>query len=89
MSKSMRNINIIYFVMLLPAVIYMILFNYLPMFGSIIAFKNYKYAKGIFGSEWIGFENFKGFFTSSDAFLTIRNTVTFGRIGKRVFRYGS
>ena len=78
LSKSMRKLNIIYFLMLCPAVLCMILFHYLPMFGTIIAFKDYRYAKGIFGSEWIGFENFKGFFASSDAFLTIRNTVSYG-----------
>ncbi len=50
-------------------------FNYLPMGGIIIAFKNYKFNKGIFGSEWIGFKNFEYFFTSNDFFRITRNTV--------------
>lgn len=41
-------------------------FSYIPMFGIIIAFKDYRYAKGIFGSEWIGFKNFEFFFKSND-----------------------
>lgn len=52
-----------------------ILFNYVPMFGIIIAFKNYKYNLGIFGSEWVGFKNFEFFFKSNDFFRITRNTL--------------
>lgn len=45
------------------------------MVGIIIAFKDFRYDKGIFGSEWIGFENFKFFFSSQDAWRVTRNTV--------------
>ena len=56
-------------------VLLIFVFNYLPMAGIIIAFKNYNYSKGIFGSDWIGFHNFK-FFFDSDAFFTITyNTI--------------
>ena len=52
-----------------------ILFNYVPMFGIIVAFKNYKYNLGILGSPWIGFKNFE-FFLHSNVFLQlIRNTL--------------
>jgi len=52
-----------------------ILFNYVPMFGIIVAFKNYKYNLGIFGSQWVGFKNFE-FFLHSNVFLQlIRNTL--------------
>ena len=51
------------------------IFNYLPMGGLIIAFKNYKYSLGIFGSEWVGFKNFEFFVTSSDFVRLVRNTV--------------
>ena len=60
-----------------PGIISLILFNYLPMFGIIIAFKDYNPVKGIFKSEWVGLSNFKYFFLSQDAFRTIRNTVLY------------
>ncbi len=63
--------------MALPGLISLIIFNYLPMGGLVIAFKNYVPRKGIFGSDWVGFENFKFFFTSQDAVRTIRNTVLY------------
>jgi len=59
----------------LPALILFLLFHYMPMFGIILAFKDYRYDKGIFGSDWIGFKNFAFFFTSQDAARLIRNTV--------------
>lgn len=62
----------------LPALIYFIVFHYVPMFGAIIAFKDYSYADGIIGSRWIGFENFKFFFMSQDALRITRNTVCYG-----------
>lgn len=59
----------------IPAMILFILFHYAPMFGVVLAFKNYRYDKGIFGSDWSGFRNFEFFFTSQDAFRITRNTV--------------
>lgn len=50
-------------------------FNYLPMGGTIIAFKNYRFDKGIFGSDWIGFRNFEFFVTSSEVVKLLRNTL--------------
>ena len=47
-----------------PAVVYLLLFNYKPMYGIIIAFKNYSMRKGIMGSPWIGFANFQRLFSS-------------------------
>lgn len=63
------------FLMALPGVLFKIIFNYLPLIGLIIAFKRYNYTKGIWGSDWVGFENFKFFFTSDNAFRITRNTV--------------
>lgn len=60
-----------------PAAIWYILFHYVPMFGIIIAFKDYNYADGIFGSKWIGFKNFEYLFSTSDAFVITRNTVLY------------
>lgn len=50
-------------------------FSYLPMGGAIIAFKNYTYSKGILGSSWVGFDNFKFFFQSNDFYRVTRNTL--------------
>lgn len=61
----------------IPGIISLILFNYLPMCGIIIAFKDYNPIKGIFKSKWIGLDNFKYFFLSQDAFRTIRNTLLY------------
>ena len=63
--------------MMLPGLIFMIAFSYLPMVGVIIAFKRVNYAQGIFGSPWVGFENFEFFLKSSDAFLITRNTLLY------------
>ena len=52
-----------------------LVFNYLPMVGVVLAFKNYKYSKGIFGSQWVGFKNFEYFFKSSDFAVITRNTL--------------
>lgn len=63
------------FFMSLPGIIYKLIFAYIPMFGLIIAFKNYHYDQGIFGSDWVGFKNFRFFFENDKAFVITRNTV--------------
>ncbi|MBR6396647.1 MAG: sugar ABC transporter permease, partial [Lachnospiraceae bacterium] len=63
--------------MMLPGIAYMIVNNYLPMFGITIAFKNLDYSKGIFRSEWVGFKNFEFLFRSKDFFMIIRNTILY------------
>ena len=63
--------------MALPGIILTICFNYLPMFGIVIAFKNINYAKGIWGSDFIGFKNFEFLFRSPDMFIMIRNTLLY------------
>lgn len=64
------------YLMLLPVVVYYILFHYVPMGGLVIAFENYKPAKGILGSEWVGLKNFEKFLTGIYAGRVIRNTLT-------------
>lgn len=64
----------LYLFLVLP-VIYIIVFRYIPMGGLVIAFKNYKLQKGIWGSDWVGFENFRRFFTSSQFGKVMKNTV--------------
>ena len=63
--------------MLLPSFLFVLLFQYAPMFGLVLAFKDYSYAKGILGSDWAGFNNFKFFFITGDAWRVTRNTVLY------------
>jgi len=63
--------------MLAPAVAFYLLFAYIPMAGIIIAFKRYDYAGGIFGSAWNGWDNFRFFFESGDAWRVTRNTALY------------
>jgi ABC-type polysaccharide transport system, permease component len=67
-------------VLALPAVLYFFIWSYLPMAGLVIAFKDYRYDKGIFGSDWIGLANFKFFFTSQDLWRITRNTVCYASV---------
>lgn len=66
-----------FYLMFLPGLIYLLINNYIPMYGLQLAFKQFSYAKGIAGSPWIGFKNFKFLFASSDAFIMIRNTLLY------------
>jgi len=69
--------NIALYIMLIPGILVLLANNYLPMGGVLLAFKDYNYAKGFFKSDWIGFDNFKYLFTSSQAFVITRNTVLY------------
>lgn|GEM_PF-25775 len=63
--------------MVIPGLAYLIINNYLPMSGVIIAFKDLDLSVGIFQSPWAGFDNFKFLFQSSDAYYIIRNTLCY------------
>ncbi|MCU6736648.1 ABC transporter permease [Diplocloster agilis] len=63
------------YLMLIPVALYYIIFLYVPMYGSIIAFKDYRPDLGILGSPWVGLKHFKDFFTSIYAWRVIRNTL--------------
>ena len=65
------------FVLSLPGVIYILIMSYLPMVGVIVAFKYFNYRGGIFGSPWVGFQNFQFFFESLTFWTLIRNTVLY------------
>ena len=64
-----------FFALMLPALTYIFINNYLPMFGIFIAFKNINYQKGIFGSEWAGLKNFEFLFKTKDAYIMLQNTL--------------
>jgi len=63
--------------MALPGLLYLLINNYLPMFGIVIAFKDINFAKGIMGSDWIGFKNFEYLFKTTDAYIITRNTLLY------------
>lgn len=63
------------FSMMTPGFIYLLINNYIPMTGLVIAFKRFDYSKGIWGSDWAGFSNFTYLFKTNDAFNIIRNTI--------------
>lgn len=62
------------YVLIIPILIYLAVFCYKPMYGLVIAFKNYKPARGIWGSKWVGFTWFETFFKDPYFFRLLRNT---------------
>lgn len=66
-----------FYLMGLPGLIYLFINNYMPLVGLQIAFKNFNYSKGMWGSSWSGFKNFKFLFKTKDAFIMIRNTICY------------
>lgn len=73
---KMRKYWLLY-LMLVPGLIYLIVNNYLPLFGLTIAFKKINYALGILRSPWCGLDNFTYLFSTKDAFLMFRNTICY------------
>ena len=63
-------------VMLLPAVVYIFIFCYIPMYGAQLAFREYSFETGITGGKWVGFKYFEQYFTSSMFGTTLKNTFT-------------
>lgn len=68
--------------MMLPGLLYFAVFRYLPMFGLVIAFKDYDIFKGIWASQWVGLKNFRELFHSSDFWNVLTNTlkISFAKI---------
>ncbi len=66
------------YLMLLPCIIYYILICYIPMGGIVLAFKDYSFRKGIWGSPWVGLRYFNTFFNSFDFTRLIKNTLKVG-----------
>ncbi len=63
------------YMLLLPALVYILVFAYGPMYGAVIAFKDYKIAKGIWGSEWVGLKWFDKFVHYYEFWMLVRNTL--------------
>ncbi|WP_258525762.1 sugar ABC transporter permease [Paenibacillus sp. YN15] len=64
------------YIMMIPVVIYYLVFHYAPMYGALIAFKDYSPMKGIMGSDWVGFRHFADFFGSYYFRRILLNTIT-------------
>lgn len=61
--------------MVLPALLLIFIFSYIPMYGVLMAFQDYSIFKGFLASEWVGFKHFEMFFTSPEFFTVLRNTI--------------
>lgn len=84
MKKFVRTLreNFIFLLMVLPGVAWLILFFYIPVFGNVLAFKDYHitgegFVDSVMKSKWVGFDNFKFLFSSKDAYIITRNTVLY------------
>lgn len=74
------------YVMVLPGLIFIILFRFIPMLGSVIAFQNYSVTRGLMGSPWIGLKNFQDLFKFPDFLRIFSNTLILGGL-KIVFTF--
>ncbi len=75
-SKNLKRYLPLY-LMSLPAIIYLLINNYLPLYGLQIAFRKLDYAKGVFHGDFVGLENFRFLFSTSDAWMITRNTILY------------
>lgn len=66
--------------MLIPGLFYLLFNNYIPMTFTVIAFKKYNFQKGVWGSEFVGLENFKSLFSTRDSWIILRNTVGYNLV---------
>ena len=77
MKETLRYMkrNWVLYLMLLVPIVYILLFKYLPMFGTLIAFQDYNIFEGILGSDWVGLEHFKEAFANKDFWRAFKNTI--------------
>ena len=76
------------YLIVLPMLIYYLIFHYGPMYGALIAFKDFSPRFGVLGSPWVGFKHFMDFFSAPSFFSLLRNTVTIS-LGMLVFEFPS
>ncbi len=75
--RFFRREDLPLYIMALPTIIFLLMFCYAPMFGLVMAFQDFKVDKGFFGSQFVGLNNFKFLFSSTDAWVITRNTVCY------------
>lgn len=89
MQKTWANKIIshkIFYLLLLPTIAYLILFSYVPMYGIVLAFKDFNYSKEIIDSPWIGLDNFRVLFDNPDFHRAFVNTILIS-LGRLVFEF--
>ncbi|MEG2583394.1 MAG: ABC transporter permease subunit [Oscillospiraceae bacterium] len=69
------NKNKYLYMLLLPVIVYYIVFKYFPMYGVIIGFKDFKFSEGVLGSAWVGLKHFKALFGAADFYMILKNTL--------------
>lgn len=74
LARDMRRHSALY-IMILPGVLYFFIFRYFPMYGAIIAFKDYRVLEGFTGSPWVGFKHFQTIFSSPFFYNVLANTL--------------
>ncbi len=74
-KKDLKRYGSLY-ILVIPVVAYYIIFHYIPMSGVLMAFQDYSPRRGIWGSEWVGFQHFKDFFSSFYFGRVLKNTLT-------------
>lgn len=81
-KKSLKKIKRYWplYVMTIPGLLYLVVNNYIPMFGLILAFKQYNVRLGILGSKFIGMKNFEFLFKTKDAWVITRNTLAYNTV---------
>lgn len=85
LKKHIKS-NWILYAMLFPAIVWYILFCYLPMGGAVLAFKEYRYDMGVFRSPWVGLDNFRTMFSDKAFLQAFKNTMILS-VGKLFFQF--
>lgn len=87
-SKGKKNgwkhdllVNKWLYILAIPIILFFLIFSYAPMFGLVIAFEDFKPQRGIFGSDWVGFQHFIEFFTGVNFLTILRNTLVISFLG--------
>ena len=78
--KLILSTNVPLFIMCIPCIVLLICFSYMPMVGTVLAFKQYKPRAGIFGSQWIGMKNFDIMFKNATFWASLKNTIVYNLI---------
>ena len=78
--KLILSTNVPLFIMCIPCIVLLFMFCYMPMFGTILAFKQYKPRSGIWGSPWIGMKNFNVMFKNPTFWASLRNTLLYNLV---------
>ncbi|WP_239631117.1 ABC transporter permease subunit [Paenibacillus sp. H1-7] len=75
-----------FYLLVIPLLVYYIVFEYVPLYGLILAFKEFNFAKGIWGSDWVGLANFEEIFMLDDFWIAFRNTIIIA-VGRLIFEF--